>query len=116
MVSAIQARNVWTKHGIHQRLPLPHGENYFSKLNESSLKPPGVPGGCEGQPPPPGKTNVDNVRVCVSEPLLITNCCNKPLSYLQLVECVDNVRVCVSEPLLITNCCNKPLSYLQLVE
>ena len=28
-------------------------------------------GGCEGQPPPPGKTNVDNVRVCVSEPLLI---------------------------------------------
>ena len=27
-----------------------------------------------------------NVRVCVSEPLLITKCCNKPLSYLQLVE------------------------------
>ena len=80
--SSIQARNGGTKHGIHRRLPLPHGENYFSKLYESP------PSCCEDQPPPPGKANVDNVRVCVSlsQPLLITNCCNNPLSYLQLVE------------------------------
>ena len=58
-------------------------------ISPNSMNPLSNPrGGYEGQPPPPGKTNVDNVRLCVSEPPLITNCCNKPLSYLQLVEVI----------------------------
>ena len=62
-------------------------EEIISPNSTNPLPNPRVSRGCcEGQPPPPKKANVENVRVCVSQPLLITNCCNKPLSYLQLVE------------------------------
>ena len=58
-------------------------EKIISPNSTNPLPNPRVSRGCcEDQPPPPGKANVDNVRVCVSlsQPLLITNCCNNPLS------------------------------------